>query len=307
MFCKYLGILICRGGMKEMKRELLTIVVSGLMLLTIFGAFGSLGHSKINADHDPTLTLNAEFGGDGVTPNCALTQETFMFSVIYHDSDGDIPTVTEVKIDGKSYSMNTQDGNKYYFWIENLPDGLHHYSFHFENKNGNVKLPSILNSWCFIVLSEKDCNPQLMVGNVDIEKGVLYDRNYNFRVIYKDEFFDQNECFSQLPEVSKVVIDDELEIELWPRHTVLGCTKFERTRYSNDFEVSNGKHSYYFYFEDYYGHGVRYPEEGMLSFTVNKPTSKSLHQTWSQNLFPMLTKVLPFLAKLPFFHNLLVV
>jgi hypothetical protein len=92
----------------------------------------------------PTLSRNRVptlFDGY-VTPISGDVDTLFTFSVNYHDTDGEMPQLAYVYVDGEPYEMYLHPpGGSTYVCETTLSEGSHEYYFHFEDGCGTGRLP----------------------------------------------------------------------------------------------------------------------------------------------------------------------
>lgn len=84
-----------------------------------------------------------------VQPPAGMPQTTFVFQVIYKDSDGDEPVSSEVIIDNQSFQLNAGQGTltegRMYYLQTNLPSGVHSFYFSFDDGHGNIVTTEVIN------------------------------------------------------------------------------------------------------------------------------------------------------------------
>jgi hypothetical protein len=85
-----------------------------------------------------------------VYPNSGISTTKFTYMVYYKDKDNDPPTIKNVYIDNKPYTMTYNSGTytsgAIYIYNTTLVVGYHNYYFYFSDGKASVRLPSSTNS-----------------------------------------------------------------------------------------------------------------------------------------------------------------
>ncbi|WP_455391627.1 hypothetical protein [[Eubacterium] cellulosolvens] len=87
-----------------------------------------------------------ELTGNMLVPDSGFTDTEFTFSVIYADSDNDVPEVSAVIIDNVFHEMDTIDTSYssgcLFKFTTTLDSGIHEYYFKFNDSRSEVRLPA---------------------------------------------------------------------------------------------------------------------------------------------------------------------
>jgi len=191
-----------------------------------------------------------------VWPTVARPGTNFTYTVHYNDANADAPTEMNVVIDGIPVSMQLYDGASYLgyyrFQTSGLSIGSHAYYFYCnDGSGGDDRLPES-GAYTGPSVQEGNITPTLSDSGVTPESGTT-DTTFVFAATYYDGDGD-------VPVTGLVVIDDE------PQGMALTSGQPDNGIYEYDTQLSQGSHSYYFYFEDPSGAFARAPSGG--SYTV---------------------------------------
>ncbi len=214
------------------------------------GNGGSCRDPRDGTYHGPSVDGDTSLSNGAVEPSSGTTATVFEYTVDYYDANGYAPSLKKVYIDYDSgHDMTLDSGDAAdgtYIFETTLSSGDHNFYFYFENgHSGSDKDPETG------VYEGPTVNdpPVLSDGQVDPESGTIC-RKYTYTVHYLDPE-------GHAPSVSLVIIDGEHEYEMSLKSGDPGDGVYlYRTR------LSEGDHTYYFYFEDDHSASDKDPEYG---------------------------------------------
>ena len=135
--------------------------------LTVVDGFNQSNSYSIDVivkNNDPVLTNGrVEWSGKGTL------KDTFTFSVHYMDPDGDIPTVKNVIIDGKPFSLQGYGSDADYkikLLGTQIGKGRHTFYFYFEDGHGGTAQTSKKTFWIFRSKSSLTGKPAFTVDEI---------------------------------------------------------------------------------------------------------------------------------------------
>jgi len=134
-----------------------TCVVAGLEKETGYYFALKSGDASSNWSMLSNVVSDTTLGGTAITngsvaPRAGTPSTSFTFRVTYFDGDGDVPTVSDVLIDGERHAMALVGGDPaeaaLYEFTTTLPKGVHSYSFEFNDGHGNTAtLDAVQGPW----------------------------------------------------------------------------------------------------------------------------------------------------------------
>ncbi len=189
----------------------------------------------------PTVNYRPILSSPMVDPIQGDDDMEYSYSVVYQDSDGDIPKAYSVFIDGDEESMDWT-GNEYgsgvtfTYETTSLGVGNHTYYFVFTDGKETVRLPEI-SEFQGPGIERANYAPYLSSGIVDPTSGTRL-HTFTFSVGYRDTHGD-------IPTRSQLILDD-IPYDL----TVEGNNYKTGVKYSVELGLDIGTHGYHFEFEE---------------------------------------------------------
>ena len=212
---------------------------------------GSITTSPILGNFSgPHVNFNPHLSFHSLTPNNGTTETTFNFSIIYTDLDNLPPSIALIYIDGIPYEMTYISGSNgtgaLYSYQTTLSEGPHYYYYYFEDENGTVIIEPNIGYYpgpyvnYIPVLSSHAVSP--LGGNISTL--------FTYSITYSDVDGDN-------PSLAQVYIDGT-------PYTMSYISGSNQTGalYQYSITLSQGFHTYYFYFKDGNGSAVRFPSIG---------------------------------------------
>ncbi|HUT03467.1 MAG TPA: PQQ-binding-like beta-propeller repeat protein [bacterium] len=196
----------------------------------------------------PDVNCNPVLSDGTVDPESGTSATVFEYSVHYYDADQDTPSEKVVHIDGAPKTMTLDSGNPadgVYTYTTQLSQGSHYYCFYFEDGNGSSdRLPASGDNDG----PEVNYVPTLSDGAVDPTfAGVSTTFAYSVR------YYDAD---GNAPPTASVIVDGAAHsMALSDGGPGDGWYEYETT-------LSEGRHDYYFFFDDGDGDRARLPSSG---------------------------------------------
>ncbi|MEM2900003.1 MAG: hypothetical protein QXT63_04355, partial [Thermoplasmata archaeon] len=185
-----------------------------------------------------------------VTPINGTTETMFTFNITYSDLDNMPPATALIYIDGFPYTMDYISGTNatgaIYTYQTTLPEGAHYYYFYFEDENGTSVIDPPIGYYPGPYVNH---NPSLsshslypLTGNISTL--------FTYSITYSD--VDGNH-----PSIALVYIDGTPQ-----QMSYISGSNQTGALYQYSTTLSEGFHTYYFYFNDGNGSTIREPSVG---------------------------------------------
>ncbi len=236
-----------------------------------FPAFGALeGPYVSDSANSPPL-----LAGPAFTPQTGNSSTLFTFSINYSDADGDAPLNRTIYIDEVPHQMTFLAGDNrtcaIYYFITTLPTGAHTYRFRFDDGNGSYTIFPPTGSLIGPTVIE-NAPPSLSEPGVTPQSGTP-ETIFKYTVIYSDPDGDA-------PSSASVIVDGVT-------YTMEYISGSNRTGATYEFvtTLSEGGHTYSFYFMDANGTPITYPVPSAAGPNVT-PSDDNPPVLYGAELFP---------------------